>query len=469
MVVNGSQQQEGINYQETFSPVVKYDTMRLLFAIAAIFGMSVHHLDVKTAFINADLVEEVYMYTHPEMKAPKGTMCRLLKSLYGLKQAPRNWNKLLNDFILSLGFTRCLQDTCLYMTMREGYVVLLAVFVDDILVACSSIRAMESIKRHFTERFEMTDFGMVTEFLGVRVIQQHTEITLDQETYCQSILKKYSQYIGNRNYTDVPMAKDPGLEKDGELTEPQQLYVDKFPYSEIVGALLYLTSLTRVDISYAVGTLTRYMSKPTHAACKAVGRVLNYLKRYPNLGLKYKCMAMDMHAFTDSDWGACLKTRKSISGCLVILAGCVIAWISKQQPIVAASSMEAEYISLFFLVQLLTWLRALMLEMDLLEEGDATLIHIDNTSAQALASNPVFHQRSKHIDVKFHWLREKVEQGAVKLAYICTEDQRADIMTKPLTGQIFHKHMWELMSEVFINPKRVRVTNKPLQMSKPLQ
>jgi hypothetical protein len=464
MVVKGSQQEEGINYQETFSPVVKYDTMRLVFAIAVLFHMDVDHLDVKTAFINADLEEVVYMYTHPEMNAPKNTMCRLLKSLYGLKQAPRNWNKLLNEFILSLGFKRCLQDTCLYVMMRGGYVVLLAVFVDDILVACGSKRVMATVKQQFTDRFEMTDFGLVTEFLGVRVIQTQTDTTLDQETYCRSILTKYSHLIGNRNYTDVPMAKDHGLEKDdGELTEAQRIYVEKFPYAEIVGALLYLTSLTRVDISYAVGTLTRYMSKPTHAACRAVARVLNYLQKFPHLGLRYKRMDMDMHAYTDSDWAACLKTRKSISGCLVILAGCCIAWLSKQQPIVAASSMEAEYISLFFLVQLLTWIRALMMEMDLLEEGNATLIHIDNTSAKALASNPVFHQRSKHIDVKFHWLREKVEQGAVTLAYVCTEDQRADIMTKPLTGQTFHRHMWELMSEIHVTPKRVRQDSRPIQ------
>jgi hypothetical protein len=242
MVVNGSQQVEGINYQETFSPVVKYDTMRMIFAISIIHSMPVHHLDVKTAFINADLEEEVYMFTHPEMKAPSGMMCRLRKSLYGLKQAPRNWNKLLNDFIISLGFKRCLQDTCLYIKMQSNYVVLLAVFVDDILVSCSSKGVMDDVKIQFTERFEMTDFGLVTEFLGVRVMQTPNQTTLDQETYCKSILKKYSNHIGMRNYTDVPMAKDPGLEKDGELTEAQQKYVDKFPYSEIVGALLYLIS-----------------------------------------------------------------------------------------------------------------------------------------------------------------------------------------------------------------------------------
>jgi hypothetical protein len=211
------------------------------------------------------------------------------------------------------------------------------------------------------------------------------------------------------------------------------------------------------------------MSKPTHSACKAVSRVLNYLNRFPNLGLKYKRMNMDMYAFTDSDWAACLKSRKSISGCLVILAGCCIAWLSKQQPIVAASSMEAEYISLFFLVQLLTWIRALMLEMELLVEGEATLIHIDNMAAKALASNPVFHQRSKHIDVKFHWLREKVEEKAVRLEYISTEEQRADIMTKALTGQVFHRHMTQLMSAIQVTPTRTRQSVEKTPVEKTLQ
>jgi hypothetical protein len=249
------------------------------------------------------------------------------------------------------------------------------------------------------------------------------------------------------------MQKNPDLHREENLTASQKEYVKTFPYAEIVGALLYLTSLTRPDIAYSVGTLTRYMSKPTHAACHAVSRVLNYLGKYPELGLKYNDRAEEFHVYTDSDWAADLLTRRSVSGMVACMAGGLVSWSSKLQPIVSTSSMEAEYIAAYFAACLVVWVRALLGELDLLEVTTPTTVYIDNTSARSLANNPVFHARSKHIDVKFHWLREKVQDKSIVLVYCPTDDNTSDIMTKPLTGEVFHRHMVVIVVERVASPR----------------
>ena len=206
---------------------------------------------------------------------------------------------------------------------------------------------------------------------------------------------------------------------------------------------MYLCDLTRPDIAYAVGTLSRHMANPTYAACKACSRALNYLHTFPGLGIRFQAGPLQLHASTGSDWAACLRRRRSVSGNVVFMAGGPVAWLSnKLQPIVATSSMEAEYISAYFVVQEVTWLRDTLRELDLLG-SEPTLVFIDNTSARTLAQNPVFHARSMHIDVKFHWLCE----GAIRLEYVASADQTADIMTKPLTGEAFHIHQMVLMCD----------------------
>ena len=163
-------------------------------------------------------------------------------------------------------------------------------------------------------------------FLGVRITQAQETITLDQRTYCGAILTRYSQYIGMRNYTDVPLARDAHtIYMQQELSSKQQRFCSGYPYTEIVGALMYRCVLTRPDIAYAVGTLTRHMANPTYAACKACSRVLNYLHTFPGLGIRFQAGPLQLHAYTDSDWAACLRTRRSVSGNVVLMAGGPVA------------------------------------------------------------------------------------------------------------------------------------------------
>ena len=448
LVVDGSQQHKGIDYSDTFAPVVKYTTFRLFVAICAIFKMQIHQLDVKNAFIYAPLEEEVYVVPHPEMKIALGYCLKLLRFLYGLRQAPRNWNAHLHDFIISIGFQRSPLDFCLYHQKRQGHVVFLAVFVDDILIACANNKILCQVKQEFHSRFEMTDLGLAQEFLGIRINQTDAGISLNQSNYIDQLFDKYySCLLPCRNYSDLPMKRGHIHREEAPATERQRAIVDAFPYSEITGAVLYLSVVTRFDISFAVGVLTRHMKTPTYEACLAASRLLVYLKKSKNKGLFYSGSSLNLHVYSDSDWASDLDTRRSTSGYVVMMAGGPISWMSKLQSIVATSSMEAEYISAYLSVQEVTWVRAVLHYLELTRDKPTTLL-IDNKSAIDLAHNPVHHQRSKHIDIKYHWLRDKVADGTIAMLHVPTTDQRADIMTKVVDSAVFHKHVDSLMSDV---------------------
>lgn len=231
---------------------------------------------------------------------------------------------------------------------------------------------------------------------------------------------------------------------ESPATPNQQEFVDSFPYGAIVGSLLYLAVVTRPDIMFAVGVLTHHLQSPTYAACKAACRVFNYLMHHPAIPICYSGQSLNLHAFTDSDWASDKDTRRSTSGGIVMMAGGPVNWISKLQPIVAVSSMEAEYIACFFVLQDVVWIRQLLKDLGL-GRTQPTLVHIDNRSARQLAENPVHHQRSKHIDIKFHWIRDMVAAGTVQLVDVPTEDQRSDFLTKSLRGDVFWRHVRAVM------------------------
>ena len=233
-----------------------------------------------------------------------------------------------------------------------------------------------------------------------------------------------------RNYTDVLLSHDVNiLYIDPPLSKAQVQFTSIYPYAELVGTLMYLSVLTRPDIAYHIST-------PIYMTCKSRSRVLNYLSRYPHLCLRYTRGSINLQ---DADWGACLRTRRSVSGYVVFMAGGPTAWMSKRQSIVTTSSRESEYVACYHATQEVSWQRAVLHKIDLGPTGP-TVIHIDNTSARSLAGDSVFHARSKHIDVKFHWLREKVADGSMRLEYVPTNLQVANVLIKALTGEAFHQH-----------------------------
>ena len=276
-------------------------------------------------------------------------------------------------------------------------------------------------------------------------------MALDQQHYCETIVRDFQNYIGRRNYSEVPMQTNAELLVPYEPTLEQAAWVARFPYATIVGKIVYLTAITRPDIAYAVSMLSRFMAQPTYRACMAVTRLLNYLSRTAHYGLVYHAEdgdELNMHAYSDSDWATCPITRRSISGTVVFMFGAPVSWMSRRQQIVATSSMEAEYIAAYYAAQDVVWFTALLRDLDLQDTTRPTVLFIDNESARSLAHNPVHHARSKHIDVKFHWLREQVLAGILAVNHVDTNDQRADILTKPKTGEAFHRNALQLVTSI---------------------
>ena len=444
LVVQGFSQREGIDYDETFAPVAKVTTFRLMLALSKVLNLQIHQLDVDSAFLYADLDEDVYVKPPPGMSIQSGYCLKLLKSLYGLKQAPRNWNKNIVDHIKSTGFKQCVLDNCLFVKTEGDETYLISLYVDDILIAGTDPGKIAEIKSEFTQRYEMKDLGELNYYLGMKVTRTADYIQLDQHRYTLDILSKYDhllQEFANKKYA-TPMEKDLKLRKaEAEsMSEQQRDYVERFPYQNIVGALLYLSINTRPDISYAVGVLARFCKNPNYRACKALLRVLIYLRGTAERGIRYTGDDLKVYAYSDADWAGDLDSRRSTTGYVVYAAGGPIAWQSKLQTTIAVSTMEAEYMAAFGAIQELIWTKGVMSELDFDYVGPM-ILHMDSQSAMALAKNPTHHKRSKHIDIKYHWLREHTyENGTVELVHCATGDMVADVMTKALDGPLHEKH-----------------------------
>ena len=443
LVVQGFSQVEGVDYTETFAPVAKVATFRLMLALTKVLNLHIHQLDVDSAFLYADLQENVFMKPPPGMDMPK--------NLYGLKQAPRNRNKNIVDYIKSIGFKQCILDNCLFVKCVGDEIYLISLYVDDILIAGTKLVEIEKIKQEFTMRYEMKDLGELQFYLGMKITRTKECITVDQERYTLDTLQKYEYLLRgleNKNY-NTPMERDLKLRKfeADSMTPKQEDYVSRFPYQNIVGALLYLSINTRPDISYPVGVLARFSKAPTFRACKALLRVLIYLRGTAQRGIKFSGDDLNLSGYSDADWAGDLDSRRSTTGYVIYAAGGPIAWQSKLQTTIAVSTMEAEYMAAFGAIQELIWTKGVLSEMKF-DYVDPMILLMDSKSAMALAKNPTHHKRSKHIDIKYHWLREHTcENGTVLLEHCGTEDMVADVMTKALAFE-FHMVMAKFKREV---------------------
>jgi hypothetical protein len=343
-----------------------------------------------------------------------------------------------------MGFKQCVLDNCLFVKTEGDETYLISLYVDDILIAGSDPLKIEQIKTEFTQRYEMKDLGELNYYLGMKVTRTEDYIQLDQYRYTLDILKKYDHLLAGyeSKHFATPMEKDLKLRKSEaqSMSVQQTEFVERFPYQNIVGALLYLSINTRPDISYAVGVLARFSKFPNFRACKAVLRVLIYLRGTAERGIRYTGDDLNVYAYSDADWAGDLDSRRSTTGYVVYAAGGPIAWQSKLQTTIAVSTMEAEYMAAFGAIQELIWTKGVLSEMDFSYVGPM-ILHMDSQSAMALAKNPTHHKRSKHIDIKYHWLREHTfEKGTVDLKHCATEDMVADVMTKALDGVLHEKH-----------------------------
>ena len=405
-VAKGCSQIAEIDYQETFAPTARMSSVRMLVQLAVQNDMITYQMDVKTAYLNAPIDCDIYM------EQPKGfekvgknggqLVYKLKKSLYGLKQSGRNWNNMLHTFLCKENFSHSRADPCVYVrnSETEGCVILI-IWVDDIIISATSSKSLESVKESLCQKFKMKDLGELSWFLGTQFKCNETTIEMSQSQYIDKVLSKFEMSDCKPKSTPC----DLGVEKECEYVNSRELD-DPRLYRAIVGSLIYVMTGTRPDLRYVVTKLSQNMAKPTELDLNLAKYVLRYLKGTREQCLKFEKSEtpLKLTGFCDSDWGASVKDRRSITGYNFQLSekGPLISWKSRKQPTVALSTCEAEYISLASAVQESKFLKQLCRDMYIVI--DVVLIHVDNQGTINLAKNPVNHQRSKHIDIKYHFI-----------------------------------------------------------------
>ena len=456
LVANGFHQQEGIDYAETFSPVVKHTTIRIVIALAIHFKWSIRQLDVQNAFLHGYISEEVYM------RQPAGFIdnqfphyvCKLHRSLYGLKQAPRAWFQCFSDYLLELGFIESLADYSLFTYNHNDVFLILLIYVDDILITGNSPDCVTKLILQLSKLFSMKDLGPLHYFLGIEVVHQGSQVYLTQSKYALDLLCR-------TKFQDVKPLSSPVAHGKRLSVHDVDILDDPSEYRSVVGALQYLT-ITRPDLAFAVNQVCQFMHRPTNSHWMAVKRILRFVKSTYDHGLVYSPGTLNLQAFSDADYAGDPDERRYTGGYCIYLGTNLISWSSKKHGGgISRSSTEAEYRQLALTASELSWLRALF--RDLHVALSPPRLWCDNVSAISLASNPVFHSRTKHVEVDYHYIRDKVVRREISVGFVCSEDQLADIFTKGL-----HPKRFKLLASklpVRSRPVTLRGCNKQLLSS----
>lgn len=437
LCAKGYSQREGIDYEETFSPVVRYDSVRVLLAIAASKDMEIRQFDVKTAFLNGDLKEEVYM-EQPKGFVSKGSnfVCKLKKSLYGLKQSPRCWNQKFVQFLTMFGFKQMNADNCVFHALQDDVDVYLALYVDDGLLISKSLKILENILTTLGATFEIT-VGDGKYFCGLEIEHNHSakEIYIGQQGYISRLLQKFNMDDSKPNSTPFI----PGIMLHSGQSPANQYEIKEMenkPYRQVVGSLMFAATVSRPDIMFAVSMVSRFLNNPGVDHWNAAKRIMKYLQGTKDMTIRYKAELIELVVYSDADFAGDYDTRRSTTGYVSLLANGPVSWCSRRQKCVTRSTTEAEYIAASDAASESVWLRDFLCELGFQLDKPTTLC-IDNQSAIRLIKNTEHHKRTKHIDIKYHYIREQVENNVIKVCYVCSEKQLADMFTKPLTRDKF--------------------------------
>jgi len=449
LVAKGFSQIEGIDYDEIFSPVVKHTSIRVLLSLVAQHDMELEQLDVKTAFLHGDLEETIYM-TQPEGYVEAGKenhVCRLKKSLYGLKQSPRQWYKRFDSFMLQNGYKRGKYDCCVYLhTFDDGHIIILMLYVDDMLIACRDTSKINKLKEILSSEFDMKDLGAAKKILGMEIKRDrdNMRLYLSQSKYIGKVLEKF--HMVNAKPVSTPLAAHFNLSaKQSPSTDDEVQEMKKIPYASAVGCLMYAMVCTRPDLAQAMSVVSKYMSNPGREHWQAVKWIIRYLKGTRNKSIMFERQHDDacITGFVDSDYAGDLDKRRSTTGYVFTCGGGPVSWRSMLQKVSALSTTEAEYMALTEAAKEAIWLKGLASDLGL-QQAFVT-IQCDSQSAICLAKNQVFHTRSKHIEVRYHRIRDWLNNGEVEVKKVHTDENASDFLTKPVTAEKF-KHCLSLLN-----------------------
>jgi hypothetical protein len=407
--------------------VAKLHTVRVILSIATNLEWGLWQMDVKNAFLQGELEDEVYM-TPPdglENTIGPGKVLRLKKAIYGLKQSPRAWYHKLSITLKTRGFKRSEADHSLFTSQSSDGIIVILIYVDDLIITGNDKRGIDSTKTYLKSVFDIKDLGELKYFLGIEVCRTLEGLFLSQRKYTLDLLNETGK-LGSKP-AKTPLEDGYKVTRKGEKDDTP--YADAPQYRRLVGKLIYLT-ITRPDICFAVNQVSQHMKEPTKYHWSMIERILRYLKGSPGRGIWMgKNGSTEIVGYSDADWGGDRNDRKSTSGYCTFVGGNLVTWKTKKQKVVSCSSAEAEYRAMRKLTSELTWLKALLKDLGFEQDHPITM-HCDNQAAIHIASNSVFHERTKHIEMDCHKVREKIEDGTQLPCYTRSEDQLADIFTK---------------------------------------
>ena len=437
LVAQGYNQEEGIDFDETFAPVARIEAIRLLLAFACHMNFKLFQMDVKSAFLNGFIQEEVYVEQPPgfEDHGKPNHVFKLQKALYGLKQAPRAWYERLSKFLMEKGFSRGSVDTTLFLKKNQHDLLVVQIYVDDIIFGATNQKLCECFAKDMQNEFEMSMMGELTFFLGLQVKQNKDGIFINQTKYIKDMLKKFE--IPEVKEMPTPMSPATKLDKDEKGKDVNQKL-----FRGMIGSLLYLTA-SRPDIMFSVCLCARFQACPKESHLSAVKRIFRYLIGTQNLGLWYpRGTSFDLIGFSDADYAGSKIDRKSTSGTCHFLGHMLVSWSSKKQNSVALSTAEAEYIAAENCCAQILWIKQQLSDFGV--SLNNIPIFCDNTSAINITKNPVQHSRTKHIEIRHHFIRDHVLKNDISIEFVDSLNQIADIFTKPLNEAQFIKIRREL-------------------------
>ncbi|OXA41630.1 Copia protein [Folsomia candida] len=456
LVVKGCGQPQGIDFKQCFAPVIRYETVRLLIAVGAARSYSFMQFDISTAFLNAKLDEEVYMEQPVGFKIGENLVCRLKKGMYGLRSSPRLWHKEMKKKLLEIGFRSSLHDPCLFIYERDGNTVLIGLYVDDGLMCGNNGGFMESIILNLRKSFKMTTKTNVKMFLGLEIVFTKEAIQIHQEKYINEVATRFG--LSQCKRMDIPMTPSHNLEPDTVVNR----HDPTLKYQELVGALLFISRCMRPDIAFALNKLSRYFQCFEEKHWNAAKQVVRYLVTTSTHAISYpRGVQLTMNGFSDADYASDKQQLRSTTGVIFMLNDSPLSWISRRQSLVAQSASESEYVALAVACKEGIWLRNILCKLKVLEWNYPFTIFTDSQSAMALANKPELSERTKHISVRWHFIRWLLETNQLKVKHQRTNELVADALTKALPRSPF----FEKRSRMNLRMKPEEPVNRKSMMS----